>query len=112
MAHTPTAVVKTLHAGAPGTRRHVERHGDDLVCVRQREDLTTGGRLTTVELIIHRRPPTTTPDALVRVGYAETELRQRIKAAGGRWVAEKRLWQVTRATVRSLGLAARVVAEK
>jgi hypothetical protein len=46
----------------------------------------------------------------VRIGYSETDLRERIKTAGGIWRPRQRLWEVDWKTVRELGLQSRVVA--
>jgi hypothetical protein len=78
-----------------------EKYGEDLVCVRYRYDATTRQRVKTVELVVERKPwdppPTTysyeTIVALRIEGY-ETELRKKVKEAGGRWQPEKRLWYV------------------
>lgn len=105
-------VVKRLAAGRPGTKRHLERFGAALVCVRYRQDAATGDRLTTVELIIDQRPAKAKANAgtvLIRIGYGETLLRKQAKAAGGKWIAARKLWQVPKTLVRRLKLAKRVV---
>jgi hypothetical protein len=102
-------VLKKLSPAAPGAKRHAARFGDALVCVRYRDDPVRGRRLTTVELIVEERPlPAPTG---VRIGYGETELRARVKAAGGTWDAAAKLWRLPKATIRKLKLADRVVAE-
>lgn len=45
---------------------------------------------------------------LVEIGWKETEFRQRAKALGARWDAERRLWQMNRETVRALHLESRI----
>jgi hypothetical protein len=47
--------------------------------------------------------------SLVRISYQEVGLRETIKAAGGRWNGEKRLWLLTGAAVRRMDLQDRVV---
>lgn len=103
-------VVKKLASGAAGTRRLLARYGDALVCVRYRQDATSNRRYTTVELVVDERPgkPAT---ALVRIGYQETALRQRIMAAGGSWDARQKLWSLPKIAIRRLGLQDRVVPE-
>jgi hypothetical protein len=75
-------------------------------------------RHKTVELIVEttpwnprRRNARREPQDLVaiRIEYAETVLRERIKAAGGIWRHRQRLWEVDWKTVHDLGLRARVV---
>jgi hypothetical protein len=105
-----SVVLKKLAPSAPGARRHAERFGDALVCVRYREDAANGRRLTTVELIVDERP-LPGGDQWVRVGYAEAELRASVKEAGGQWDARRKLWRLSRAAVRKLKLADRIVPE-
>ncbi|HUP49359.1 MAG TPA: hypothetical protein VNA04_11270 [Thermoanaerobaculia bacterium] len=55
-----------------------------------------------MELIDDESP--CTPSAaiyLVKVGYEEAALREQVKAAGGRWNREKKVWLVTGAGVSS-----------
>lgn len=105
-----SVVLKKLAPSAPGARRHAERFGGALVCVRYREDAANGRRLTTVELIVDERP-LPGGDQWVRIGYAEAELRARVKDAGGQWDTRRKLWRLPRAAVRKLKLAGRVVPE-
>jgi len=101
-------VVKKLASGAAGTQRLLARFGAALVCVRYRQDASGNRRYTTVELVVDERPgkPAT---ALVRIGYQETALRQRVMAAGGAWDARQKLWSVPKTAIRRLGLKDRVV---
>lgn len=106
-----TATLKRLRPGAPGTKRLVERFGDALVCVRYRLDPQHKRRLTTVELIVDDRPTKPEKTAWLRIAYGETELRQRVKEAGGEWHPEHKLWRLPLKTVKALGLEMRVVAD-
>lgn len=106
-------VIKKLAPGAPGTRSHLVRHGADLVCVRYREYTDAAGatrRLTTVELVVDDRPAARR-EALVHVAYRETELRGRVKQAGGVWDQTRKLWRVPATAVKALGLEDRIVRE-
>ncbi len=47
----------------------------------------------------------------LRVAWQELELRQRVKAAGGRWEAERRVWELSREAALGLGLEDRIVGE-
>jgi hypothetical protein len=62
--------------------------------------------------LIEEEKPWTASDAiyLVKIGYEETSLRERIKEAGGRWNAEKRGWIVNGSAVVRLALEDRVIA--
>lgn len=98
-------VIKKLAPSAAGAKRLTERYGDSLICVRYRDDAATGMRLTTVELVVDARPlPAPTG---VRIAYGEVDLRNRIKAAGGVWDAEQKLWRLPKSTIRKLKLEKR-----
>ena len=118
-AHAPTpgrssqgaagaAVIKKLSSGAAGTQRLLARFGSALVCVRYREDAARSRRYTTVELVVDERPGKPS-SSLVRIGYQETSLRQQVKAAGGVWDAQRKLWRLPRTAIRRLNLKDRVV---
>ena len=93
--------------------------------IRYRTDEAGRRRLTTVEIIVEQTPllPSrrqTTRTArrpvaddrqrlLVRVGFEEEQLRERIKQAGGWWLPKEKLWRLPRATVQALKLESRVV---
>lgn len=106
---TGTATIKRFRPCAPGTKRLLEQYGDALVCVRYRLDTRLNRRLTTVELIVDDRPKKPEKTAWLRVSYGETELRQRVKEAGGEWHLEHKLWQLPLKAVKALGLERRVV---
>jgi hypothetical protein len=81
-----------LKPGQKGTKQLLAQYGDHLACVRYRYDAHRKARLKTVDLIVVQRAwdppaPRLTDDALlaVRVGFAEVELPQRVKQAGGNW---------------------------
>lgn len=102
-------VLKKLPPAAAGAKRVTARFGKALVCVCYREDAASQRRLTTVEPIVDERP--LPAPVLVRIGYEETELRQRVKAANGTRDARRKLWRVPKSVVRDLKLAQRVVPE-
>lgn len=92
----------TLKPGQDGTKSLLKKYGDDLVCVRFRYDPGTKQRLKTVELIVERsdwKPPTPvfTNDTLVSllIEPSNMTIRNKAKAAGGRWNPEKQLWYVS-----------------
>ena len=94
-----------LKPGQKGTHRLVARFGAALVCVRYRYDERTGDNLTTAEVIVDRRPRSAPRyrDAdmvAVAVSFTETALRDKLKAAGGRWNPEERVWQVCFGAIR------------
>ena len=119
--------------GQRGTRKLITRYGDRLVCVRYRYDAALGMRYKTVELIVEQAkwtPPPPHPEAPrpeikddyiddletepkhrdvgMKVFFRENALRERVKAAGGRWSKTDKLWQMPYDVAVSLGLEHRV----
>jgi hypothetical protein len=45
----------------------------------------------------------------VRIAYGETELRNRVKAAGGTWDAARKPWRLPKTAIRKLQLQHRMV---
>lgn len=107
----------TLRPGDNGTKKLVHKYGDRLLAVRYRYDAAAQRRFKTVELLEEELPwdsaPPDTPTAdtpvLVRIAYAESELREQAKAAGARWQQDRKLWLISYAAARALGLEARIV---
>lgn len=104
-----STTAKRLKPGSPGTRRLLERYGKALLCVRYRIDPSSGRRFTTVELVIEERRGLPAPMVWVRVGYGETDLRQRIKEAGGTWDGKRKLWSLSGQAAKALKLQKRIV---
>jgi hypothetical protein len=106
----------TLRPGQNGTKKLRIKYGDRLLAVRYRYDAEARLRIKTVELIEEELPwdpPLPAPEAnapvLLRVGWEERSLQQSIKAAGGTWLPERKLWQLSYRLVQAMGLEARVV---
>ncbi len=104
-------VGSVLAPGKPGTKRLTERYGEALVCVRYRYDVRSGRRYKTVELIVDEASwePKPSKTVFVRVRYHERALRERIKASGGWWHSDRRLWSLPYGRARALGLSGRIV---
>jgi hypothetical protein len=107
----------TLRPGQNGTKKLQDKYGDRLLAVRYRYDPARRVRLKTVEIIeevlpwSRALPSGRDPDefVLVRIGYAETSLREQVKAAGGIWKPDRKLWRVPLSAVYGLGLEGRIV---
>lgn len=108
----------TLRPGQAGTRKLVERFGDRLLRVRYVYDATNKRRLKTVELIVEtapweprRRLPRHRDDDVVyvRIGYHETDLRERARRLGAIWRKPQRLWEITFRDSKRLGIEDRIV---
>lgn len=95
-----------LKPGQKGTRRLVEQYGEKLLCVRYRYDAIRQVRMKTVEIIVDERPCRpplrygTMEIVAVIVSFTEQELRERLKAAGGRWDPAEKLWRVRFGAIR------------
>ncbi|MCW8828668.1 MAG: hypothetical protein OQK94_06390 [Gammaproteobacteria bacterium] len=115
-------ITTTLRPGQKGTKHLTEKYGERLVCVRYRLDQNTGKRYTTIELI-EQESETCSPaadDKLdqhqyhsqrlgLRIEYWETDLREKVKQAGGIWRPRHKLWELPYSDVVSMGLESRVV---
>ncbi len=96
----------SLKPGQKGTKRLVEKYGKALLCVRYRHDAKRGIRLKTVELVVeeksYRQSLRYRDEDIVSVivAYSETDLRDMLKKAGGRWDPEEKLWRVPFGAIR------------
>ena len=106
----------TLHPDQDGAKQLRDRYGERLVCVRYRYDETKKQRWKTVELIIEKREweplmPRGQADTLVAIQVAaqEREVRQQVKAAGGKWNPREVVWELPYGQVVALGLTDRLV---
>lgn len=105
--------------GQAGTKKFAERYGERLVCVRYRYDPGNGRRHKTVELIVEtvawvpraRRSRRRDEEMVaVRIGYEETDLRDRAKRIGAIWRPNHRLWEMRWLDAKRLGISDRVPA--
>ena len=108
-----------LNPGQRGTKKLVAKYGDRLVCVRYRYDEQTKKCYKTVELIEEAvdwepKADTMADQTLVeiQIDWSETELRAAVKAAGGRWNPERKVWRLPYGQVVALGLEQRIVKRK
>jgi len=90
-----------LKPGQKGTKQLVGRYGDALICVRYRYDAKARKQYKTVEIIVSETewtpPPAKYSDgALVplKIGIKETAFQDQVRAVGGRWDREMKLWFV------------------
>jgi len=96
----------SLKPGQNGTKRLVEQYGKSLLCVRYRYDEKREVRLKTVELVVEEKPYRQClryrdgDIVSVIVSYTETDLRDRLKKAGGRWDPEEKMWRVPFGVIR------------
>jgi hypothetical protein len=104
-------ITKTIQPGEMGSKQLFQQYGDRLVCVRYRIDHNLKRRYKTVELIIEEKPvmPRLQPMVWLKIGFNETELRQRIKDAGAKWIAGEKVWEMSYETSKRLKLQDRVI---
>lgn len=106
---------KHLNPGQKGTKKLVEKYGESLVCVRYRYDETRGVMLKTVEIVVEEKlwsPRIRLKEeeiVAVAVAYTEKELRNMLKAVGGQWDGQERVWHVSLRAIRGTELESRVI---
>ena len=105
--------------GQPGTKKLLKQYGENLLCVRYRYDTTHHRMVKTVELIFDEHPwqpapPQISPETWVsiQVDYGERTVGIQVKAAGGIWNPEKKVWEIPYKQVVELGLTDRLVSQE
>ena len=100
-----------MNPGQKGTKKFVEKYGDALVCVRYRYDAMKQKQYKTVEIIVSESdwspPPAKYPDSTLvtlKIGARETALQSQVKAVGGRWDPDRKLWVVPYGCIRGTRL--------
>ena len=110
---------RKLMAGAPGTKKLLDKYVDRLLCVRYRYDGAKGRKMKTVELIEeeHEWHPSkqripANKIVKVKIAYGEIELGRAVKRIGGKWNRKQKVWEITYLHAINLGLQDRIVEEK
>lgn len=100
----------TMRTGQKGAKKLAARFGDRLLFVRYRYDAKSKKRFTTIEMVVDETDWTPRPPSLtrVKVAYGEAVLQRQVKAAGGKWNREKKVWLLPLDQVRKLGLERRI----
>lgn len=115
-------VIKKMMPGQLGTKAWQAQFGEALLCVRYREDALTRQRFTTVEVVVDERgmplvpalqaASTAAPAILsIRLGWDETSLHARVRAAGGKWDGRACVWRLALDQIEALELQGRIVRE-
>ena len=109
-------VRRILQPGQPGTKKLLQRYGDNLICVRYRYDDEKMMMFKTIEIIIDNKPWQTDTKKIpknkimsIRIAIDEIESRSKVKAAGGKWDPKRQVWQLPYEKVTELGLSDRIV---
>jgi hypothetical protein len=79
----------------------VEQYGDALICVRYRYDSKAHKQYKTVEIIVSETewtpPQAKYPDGTLvslKIGMNEIALQNQVRAVGGRWDKQRKVWLV------------------
>ena len=104
-------VLKKLSPHQAGARKLAQKYGEALVCVRHRTDAKGLYRYTTVELLVDKTNVQARSERIVslKIDFNEGALRSVIRAAGGSWDQESKLWLLPRRVAGVLNLLDRVV---
>jgi hypothetical protein len=99
-----------MRPGDRGTAKLVRDWGDRPVAVRYRYSNSPPTRFTTVELVVASAPwtPKASRSVLVEVRSWEGDLREKLRAAGGRFVLKAMRWRIRYDKAIALGLKDRV----
>jgi hypothetical protein len=107
-----------LKPGQNGTKKYVAKYGDALVCVRYRYDEQNRKQYKTVEIIVSEsnwEPPAAKyPDSTLvalTIGFKEVALQSQVKAVGGRWDKDRKVWVVPYGCIRGTKLEKLIVLE-
>lgn len=114
MDHVITKNIK--RAGQPGTKKYIKIYGEDFVCLRYKHDYKKKKKYKTIELCVETKdwsPPVKDNyryrRVYIQINVQEKNLKEQIKAAGGIWNGEKKLWKVPIEVVWELNLEDRIV---
>jgi hypothetical protein len=107
---------RKLIPGQPGTKKWMEKYGEKLVCIRYRYDHERKMKLKTVEMIVEETPWEPAAKKIpankivdLRIRFGEIELGRQVKAAGGLWNREQKVWKLAYGEAQRLGLETRII---
>ena len=104
-----------LKPGQKGTKKLTAEYGDALVCVRYRYDRASCTRAKTVEIVVEKKawvPPADHQEnelVPVRIGFNENDLRNKARAARGRWNPDAKLWFIPFGRIKGTDLEKHIV---
>ena len=107
---------RKLKAGQKGTKKLIEKYGDQLLNVRYVYDSEKHLMMKTAEILIEKKPwyrkkDRTSYNKIVhlRIDYGEVKLGRSVKLAGGRWNKVKGYWELPYREAVALGLDNRII---
>lgn len=103
-------VAKKIKPGQPGAIKLARAHGQEMLCVRYRENPDGTERLTTVELVVERVVIQKRDDPIVsfKLKQDELELRRLAMSKGARYDGKNYMWRLRRSEVLRMGLKHRI----
>ena len=104
--HDKWRVAKKMKPTERGALKLARLHGNELLCVRYRENSDGTERLTTIELIVDRTIVQKRDDPIVafKIKQDETELRRLAQAKGATYDPVNFMWKLQRSEVLRMGL--------
>ena len=110
---------KTIYPGQAGSKKWMQKYGDDLLCIRYKYDAENREKIKTVELLaekqewrIEKRKIPHNKTVRLKVAYGEKNIGRLVRAAGGTWNREERVWELPYGEVLALDLVDRIVESK
>jgi hypothetical protein len=92
---------KIIKPNQPGTKKWVEKYGENLICVRYRYDKTNCRMLKTVEIVVEAKAYKKTTYRIpsnklipLKVEINDANLRRIVKNAGGKWHQKEKVWML------------------
>ena len=103
-------VAKKIKPSERGATKLARLHGNELLCVRYRENPDGTERLTTIELVVERAVIQKRDDPVVsfKLKQDEVELRRLVMAKGARYDGKNYMWKLRRSEVLRMGLRSRI----
>lgn len=103
-------VAKKINPSQRGAIKLARIHGQELLCVRYRENPDGTERLTTIELVIERTPIQKRDDPVVsfKIKQEELDLRRLAMAKGATYDGKNYMWRLRRSEVLRMGLRTRI----
>ncbi|MBC7956689.1 MAG: hypothetical protein H7Y33_12570 [Cytophagales bacterium] len=103
-------VAKTIKPHQPGAIKLGRLYGEPLLCVRYRENLAAGERMTTIELVVDRVKIQKRKDEVVlfKIKAVESDLQRIAKSKGAIYDGRVHMWKLRRSEVVRMGLRHRI----
>jgi hypothetical protein len=107
-------VAKKIKPSERGAIKLARIHGNELLCVRYRENPDGTERLTTIELVVERVVIQKRDDPIVsfKIKPEEIELRRTAQAKGAKYDGKIFMWKLPRSEVLRMGLKSRIAVSR